>query len=651
MIERSGKVPPQEVPMVIRASGNGAHRRRVLVIGSWAKEQISIENIRRGGSRVHAYTDTANPAIAAAADEHTVGPLTDRAAIVDAARRTDSDLVLITTASPLASGAADALEEAGITTFGPRRAAARLESNKAFMRSLLERARIDASPAFRVCSTTEEAEAFAADLGWQVAVKPLGLTDGLGVQVTGDHLRDDDDVRAAIAEAVGGRYDDDRRVLLEQRLVGEEFTIQCFVHGETVIPTPPVQDFKRLLRGDEGPNTGSMGSYTAADGSLPFLGDGDLESAHRILHATVDALREIEGLSYTGFLYGQFVRTAAGVRLIEYNVRPGDPEWLNTVGLLEDDLVDLVQAVLRNEPVEPRFRPGATACAYVTPPDYPRKRDCVLEASADEAVIARHGARLYHSCGVVDGVLRVGGERGLAVLAEGRDVPGARRRVLDAIEQGIRGRFHHRTDIGSREMIETKEACGETLRATRVRIRRFRPADAAEVVQLLQASPPLEPYPLHLLLIAQRCFGRTCWVAEIGGEIVGWLMGLGRNDDPGCWFLWQIGVRPSAQRRGVAKRLLRHAEAELVASGYERIEVTVAPDNRSSLALFRSAGYGTCRIDGSSLTVDGETVAAHHYGPGRHFVLLEKTLPAIDTAPVRHLPAVRSAAGRVAADR
>jgi phosphoribosylamine--glycine ligase len=621
--------------MLTRGTKKRTDERRVLVVGSWAKEQITVDNISHDGVRAFAYMDTPNPAIAASTDGHTVGRLSDVEAIVDFARGIDADLVLITTAGPLAAGAADALQEADVPVFGPRLAAARLESDKAFTRSLLEQARIDASPTFRVCSTTDEAESFADDLDWEVAVKPIGLTDGLGVRVAGDHLRDADDVRAAIAEVIGGRHGDDRRVLLERRLIGEEFTIQCLVHGETVIPTPPAQDFKRLLPGDEGPNTGSMGSYTCADGSLPYLTDEDHDTALGILRATMAALAEHDDTTYTGFLYGQFMRTAAGVRLIEYNARPGDPEWLNTLCVLEDNLIDLVDAVSRGETVEPRFRSSATVCAYVTPPEYPEELDCVLDASADENAISRAGASLYHSCGLVNGTLRVGSERGLAVLADGQDVPEARQRVLDAIENGIEGRFHYRSDIGSPGMMEAKKARGESLRSTKVRLRNFEAADAGEVAHLLQVSPPLEAYPLHLLLIAQRCFGQTCWVAEVRGEIVGWLMGLGRDHDPRCWFLWQIGVRPSAQRRGIARRLLRYGEKHLAAAGFERVEVTVDPENEASLSLFHSAGYSTRLTSGQTSMIAGEMVAFHHYGPGRHFALLEKRLPARTPNPDR----------------
>ena len=163
---------------------------RVLVVGSWAKEQITIEHLKRDPLlEVHAYMDTMNPGISQIADSYHVGSLDDAAEIAAYARAAEIDLALITTAAPLAAGAADVLEDgAGIPVFGPRRSAARLESDKAFCRELLAASVPEAVPSFGVFSDLDEAVRYARKLDCDVAVKPIGLTDGLGVRVRGDQL-------------------------------------------------------------------------------------------------------------------------------------------------------------------------------------------------------------------------------------------------------------------------------------------------------------------------------------------------------------------------------------------------------------------------------------------------------------------------------
>lgn len=607
-------------------STTGTSTRRVLIVGCWAKEQITIEQMKRlGDVEAFAYLETPNPAILSQVGAHRIGDLEDAEAIVELAREVEPDTVLITTAAPLAAGAADALEDAGFRTFGPRRAAARLEFDKGFARDLLKRARIDASPVFRLCETAEEADSFAADLDWDVAVKPVGLTDGLGVRVAGDHLEGPEDVRAAIRDVLYGP--DGGAVLIEERIQGQEFTVQCFVHGDTLVPTPPVQDFKRLLPGDRGPNTGSMGSYACADGLLPFLVDDDLEIAMEVMRGAVGALRELEGVTFTGFLYGQFMRTAAGIRLVEFNVRPGDPEWMNTVTVLEDSVLDVVDAVLDGRDVVPRVRERATVCKYLTPPAYPAELGCVLEAEHDPDGISDCGCRLYHSCGLVDGRLEVGSERGFALIAEGDTAPEACARVEKAISEAVRGTFRHRPDIGTETMMDAKKRREEKLHGTNITVREARHEDIAAVAQLMAVTEPLEEYPVHLVEIVRRYGGDTFWIAERGGEILGWVMGLFAGGSPDRWFLWQIGVRPTAQRFGVGRRLLEHAEDRLADRGCERIEVTVDPDNAPSLALFEGAGYSNVsHRSSSSIVVGGRAAVRDHYGPARHFVVFEKKI-------------------------
>jgi phosphoribosylamine--glycine ligase len=440
--------------------------RNVLVVGSWAKEQITAEQLKRDGElTVHAYMDTANPGIARTVDGYRIGSLDDGAAIAEYARQTSADLALLTTAAPLAAGAADRIEgEVGIPAFGPRRSAARLESDKAFARELLAAHVPDAVPSFRVFADETSAVRYARELECEVAIKPIGLTDGLGVKVSGDQLADESDVIEYIREVLGRGIGGESRVIVEERITGEEFTIQCLVDGERFVATPAVQDFKKLLPGERGPNTASMGSYSAAGDLLPFMRPEDRDEALRIIGNTLSAFRESVGEPCRGFLYGQFMLTAKGIRLVEYNFRPGDPEWMNTMAVMESSLVEAVDRLLQGSPESIRFRESATVCKYIVPPGYPDRLNQVLRVRFDEDKVRSLGVRVYHSCGTDDqGRLNVGHERGVAFLAEAPTIVEAGLKVESAIAT-VEGEFYHRADIGTDSLLEKKIARAEELR-------------------------------------------------------------------------------------------------------------------------------------------------------------------------------------------
>ncbi len=428
--------------------------RTLLVVGSWAKEEITVEHLKRAGdTSVAVYMDTDNPGLRARADDVRLGCFDDPAALVAYARETAADLVLITTAAPLAAGAADALTEAGIPVFGPGRDAARLEFDKAWTRDLMRRHDVAGLPQFAVFDDADTAVARARERQWQVAVKPIGLTDGLGVRVFGDQLAASADVEAYIRRILQERLSGHARVIVEEKLVGEEFTLQCLVSGQTVVPLPLAQDFKKLLPGERGPNTASMGSYARADGGLPFVTKADRDAALAIIRATLAALAA-EGASFTGFLYGQFMLTAAGLRLIEYNARPGDPEWMNTMAVMEDDLAVSIRAVMDGREVAPAFRPAATVVKYLVPRGYPETLDLILNVTLDASRLAELGVAAYTSAGLdAEGHLNVGHERGIALVAEAPTVPEAHEKV-EAAMAAVEGDFYHRHDIGSPELLE-----------------------------------------------------------------------------------------------------------------------------------------------------------------------------------------------------
>lgn len=606
--------------------------RRVLVVGSWAKEQITIEHLKATSEvEVHAFIEVANPGIMQLADGHELGNASEVGQVVDAAERSECDLVLVTTAAPLQAGLVDALDEAGIPTFAPTREAARLEWDKAFARDLVSEVCPDALPRFRTCEGPEKARAFAEELEWDVAVKPLGLTEGLGVRVAGDQLDGPREVGEYIdevcAESIGGTD----RVLIEQRLTGEEFIIQALVAEDRMVATPAVRDFKKLLPEDRGPNTASMGSWAAGEDRLPFLRASHHRRALEIMQRSLQATAaRTDGCR--GFLYGQFMITASGIKLIEYNFRPGDPEWLNTVSCLSDPLLDAITALLEGRPARLRSRPEASVVQYIVPPEYPERLHQILDVDLDPDAVRELGVHAYYSSGRdEEGRLDVGSERGIAFLATADTIPRAHEKVESAIAT-VDGRFHHRSDIGTARQIRAAAHAVDDLERGHESFRCARQEDAEAVRDLIDRTPPLEPYPHHQYVIVLRYLGDSSFVAVVDDEIAAFEVGFPSSSRPKTYFLWQIGVAPDYQGRGLGTRLLAHVEERVAAAGCRRIEATVDPDNEASLRLFEAAGYDNIgRREGETLLVEGRPAVRDHYGPDCHFVLFEKRLE--ETSP------------------
>ncbi|HHS13276.1 MAG TPA: phosphoribosylamine--glycine ligase [bacterium] len=605
--------------------------RNVLVVGSWAKEQITLENLNRYGQyNLYAYMDTSNPAVIRLVQDHAIGKFSNIQRIADFARDKEIDIALITAAAPLDAGLTDLLESRGITSFGPDRRAAQLEANKAFTRRLMKKYVPRAIPEFEVFSSAEDAVDYARQMDWKVAVKPLGLTDGLGVRVYGEQLENAEAIADYIHYIIDEAYSGHPEVIIEEKLEGEEFTLQCLVNDLSLVNTPSVQDFKKRLPGDRGVNTASMGSCSDTDHMLPFLGFADYQEAFRIMRETLQAFRKETGGICRGFLYGQFMITDQGVKLIEYNFRPGDPEWINVMFLLEEDLLNGVKAVLRGEETKLKFRRRATVCKYIVPPEYPMKLYQTLDVAFDEEELNRSGARVFFSCGQDSSErLQVGSERGLAFISESEKIYTAYKRVERTIRM-VQGDFYHRRDIGTQAMVRRKIRHIEKVRKVRVQepvFQRASEADFLEVFDMVSKMPPLEPYQPHLFKIILRYFQNTCFVARCGDRLVGWVMGFRDQTNPETYFLWQIGILPAMQGSGLGTSLMKYVVKEMAEAGAGRIEATIDPENTASQKLFEKQGYrNISRCIGETASLCGNQAVIDYYGPGRHFMVYEKIL-------------------------
>lgn len=442
--------------------------RTVLIIGTDARTDAIAAACAESPQRpeLFAFAEMRNPGLAGRCRELFTGALVDAGGAVQIAERLRPDLIIIGPEGPLEAGYVDALRSCGFAVFGPSRSLARVESSKSWTRRLVDRYGIPGNPEYRAFDTPGDLRGYMEELGAFV-VKPDGLTGGKGVQVFGEHLHSIDEA-VAYAETViaGGQL-----VQVEERLEGEEFSLQTITDGSSVIHCPLVQDHKRAFEGDQGPNTGGMGSYSCPDFSLPFLEPEDVSAARSINERVIEALAQETGEPYTGVLYGGFMVTRAGVRLIEYNARFGDPEALNVLPLMDADFVEICAAAATGElaRVECRFTPKATVCKYLVPSSYPEASPLESALTLPHDLATDAGAAWYWAaCEEDAGVVRLTSSRSGAFVGIGdslEEAESAAESAAEGLERMNEGLIRHRSDIGRGEVITRRVEHMRELRA------------------------------------------------------------------------------------------------------------------------------------------------------------------------------------------
>ena len=423
---------------------------RFLVVGGGAREHAIGATLVQAGAEIVVASSNANPGLDRLAKASSrVGP-TDPPKVTEFARAQRVHAAVIGPEAALAAGVADALRAAEIPTVGPSKAAAQIETSKLFCRELLTRHGIPSQPKWAAPPSVDDVDRAVAEFGGPFVVKPSGLTAGKGVWVQGsDFVAPKDGAIYAKSVLVQGG-----RVLLEEKLEGEEFSLMAFVTDSGVFPMPAVQDFKRALEGNQGGNTGGMGSYSQRDHLLPFLPAADRDRAVEIVEAIAAALRS-EGLPYRGVLYGGFMLTADGPRLLECNARFGDPEGINVCTLYEQgDFAELLLGVAtgRVDPNLVHFRLRSTVVKYVVPPGYGDRPKAGGVLTIDPVGVNEAGVHLFY--GSVDeagpGMVRLGTSRGIALAGEASAIHEAATRVEAALKF-VKGDFYVRHDIGTKE--------------------------------------------------------------------------------------------------------------------------------------------------------------------------------------------------------
>ena len=405
---------------------------RALVIGTGGREHALTEGLVRSASVAEVLCAPGNPGMAGIAECVPVDP-DDPQAVADLADARDVDLVVVGPEQPLVNGAVDAVSARGRLAFGPAADGARLEGSKAYMKDVLVAAGVPTA-AHRTFGAGDEAAAvaFLGSLPGLYVVKTDGLAAGKGVVVTESIGEARDAVHAYLSgEAFG---DAGRTLVIEEGLDGPELSLLVVCNGDPAgaRALAPAQDFKRIGDGDAGPNSGGMGAYSP----VPLVDDGLVASVMR--DAVVPTLEELarRGIAYKGVLYAGLMLTAAGPKMLEYNVRFGDPECEVVVPRLVTDLGVLCRTSAAGEPLPPiEFTDDACVTVVLASEGYPvapRTGD-VIEGVADAAAV--DGAFVFHAGTRRDGdALVTAGGRVFAVSALGSSIPEARARAYEAAD-------------------------------------------------------------------------------------------------------------------------------------------------------------------------------------------------------------------------
>jgi len=427
---------------------------KILVIGSGAREHAIAKALNKN-SEVYTYMGRKNPGLVACSEDYLVGDESDFDNIISFAKDNEVNIAFIGPEAPLEKGIVDALEKEEIYSVGPSKQAALIETNKAFMRKLFEDYNIDGSIKYGTFYNMEEAYKFIDDFGEPVVIKPIGLTGGKGVKIVGDQLKDNEEAKEYVKEIFDQKMGGYAGVVIEELLIGEEFTIQAFVDGEHIIPMPAAQDHPHAFEGNKGPITGGMGSYTTKDHLLPFLSREEYIEAVKIMKQTIDALNN-QGCPYKGILYGQFMLTKNGPKVIEYNARFGDPESMNVLEILDDNLAHISKQIVDGTLNTIVYRNKASVCKYIVPENYPDTKAADTIVNIDTQKIEEIGAQLYYASVYEDEEgIKLTSSRALAVLAV-RDTLEEAEQVAEKACEYISGEIYHRSDVATTTLIQEK---------------------------------------------------------------------------------------------------------------------------------------------------------------------------------------------------
>ena len=409
----------------------------VLVIGSGGREHAIVEALSRSPKNPKIYCAPGNAGIAQLAECVAIKD-TEVEKLVEFAKANSVELTVVGPEAALAAGVVDRFQQEGLLIFGPTKAAAEIEASKDFAKRLMVKYDVPTA-AYATFSDFDEAMAYVRQGSLPTVLKYDGLAAGKGVVIATTMEETEATLRDMLLDTKFG----EGRVVIEEFLTGEEFSLMCFVAGNKICAMPVAQDHKRAYDNDEGPNTGGMGAYT----ELPFITAEDHAYAMKnIMQRVADAMVE-EGTPFSGVLYGGLMKTPNGIKVIEFNARFGDPETEVVLPRLVSDAVEVFSAVARGEQPEAEWSKEATLGIVLASKGYPGNYDKGFAIRGTERV----ECKLYHmGTQLKDGELVTAGGRVMFVVASAPTLREAQLKAREEISKIECDNLFHRTDIGNK---------------------------------------------------------------------------------------------------------------------------------------------------------------------------------------------------------
>ena len=418
---------------------------KVLVVGSGGREHALVWKLSQSQLVSEIYCASGNAGISRIAKVVDIPP-TSVEELADFADSTGIDFTVVGPEAPLVKGIADRFRERGLRIFGPGSEGALLEGSKAFAKEFMKRHGVPTAD-YRVFEDFETAVGYVKEVGAPIVVKADGLAGGKGAVVCGSEEQAVDTLRALMRDRIFGEAGS--RVVIEEFLEGEEASYIVMVNGESYVPLPTSQDHKRLLDGDRGPNTGGMGAYSPT----PFIDSGTEERIRKeIIERTLSGLKE-EGINFVGFLYAGLMLTSEGPKVLEFNVRLGDPEAQPVLMRVEGDflshLLEIYEGGLPKISHSDRWSIGVVLASE----GYPERPRTGVEIKGLEEAQSLEDVVVFHAgTEERDGKVFTKGGRVLCVCAYGEDLRRARDRAYEAVDViSFEGKTFRR-DIGYRAL-------------------------------------------------------------------------------------------------------------------------------------------------------------------------------------------------------